>query len=999
MEDCFSLAALPLRRTDGAAGLRACSRVTERAGLTLSEGEITRLLERRAAALRDTGRVEFGEGILPKLIYAFYDSPWLAPDNYADTLAELQDLFYYYKNESLGRLTDDALLAAMRKAFDGPAQGSLEYLGGTALERLCREGMARLYPDAREEDEPYRRLRYELDTIGHMGYVDYFLIVWDFIHYAKSQGIMVGPGRGSGAGSIVAYSLGITMLDPLKYNLLFERFLNPERVTMPDIDVDFCYERRQEVIDYVARKYGEDHVSQIITFGTMAAKGVIRDVGRVLSIPYNEVDSVAKLVPATLHITLDDALKLSKQLKDQYEADPKIRRLIDMAKALEGMPRHASTHAAGVVITKKPVYEYVPLARNDESIVCQYTMVTLEELGLLKMDFLGLRNLTVLDDAIKMLPQSEHFDLLKIPMDDPQVFQMLTQGKTSGVFQMESTGMTGVCLGLKPQSIEDITAIIALYRPGPMDSIPRFIACKQDPGLITYKHPSLEPILSVTYGCIVYQEQVIQIFQQLGGYSLGQADMVRRAISKKKAKEIEKERYSFVHGDAERGIKGCIANGIPEATAEAIYDEIYDFANYAFNKAHAVSYAVVAYQTAYFKCHYTKEYMAALLTSVLHNSDKVAEYIAECRDCGIQVLPPDINHSYGGFTVDGENIRFGLVAIKNIGRGFIQALIQRRDKEGPFTSFLDFCQRMDDCTDMNKRAVENLIRSGAFDSLGAKRSQLVAVFETVMDSVSASRKQNLEGQMDFFSMGPSASTKLHQIQLPDIPEYSAVEKMNMEKTTTGLYLSGHPMNDYRDLAKAAHAVPIHDILEDFEQEGGPTRFADDQRIRVAGVVTSNKTRPTKNNSLMAYVVVEDEIASIEVLCFQRSIDQCGSYMQVNLPVLVTGRLSVRDEKPPQILCDTIYPLEYQQDPLQQLTGKADIKKEKSVLYLKVPGLDSPEFRHLKLVMTMFEGQMPVKIRLADTGKLLGTTCMNHPALVQECEEWLGKDNVVLRTKA
>ena len=391
--------------------------------------------------------------------------------------------------------------------------------------------------------------------------------------------------------------------------------------------------------------------------------------------------------------------------------------------------------------------------------------------------------------------------------------------------------------------------------------------------------------------------------------------------------------------------------------------------------------------------------MAALLTSVLHNSDKVAEYIAECRDCGIQVLPPDINHSYGGFTVDGENIRFGLVAIKNIGRGFIQTLIRRRDKEGPFTSFLDFCQRMDDCTDMNKRAVENLIRSGAFDSLGAKRSQLVAVFETVMDSVSASRKQNLEGQMDFFSMGPSASTKLHQIQLPDIPEYSAVEKMNMEKTTTGLYLSGHPMNDYRDLAKAAHAVPIRDILEDFEQEGGPTRFADDQRIRVAGVVTSNKTRPTKNNSLMAYVVVEDEIASIEVLCFQRSIDQCGSYMQVNLPVLVTGRLSVRDEKPPQILCDTIYPLEYQQDPLQQLTGKADIKKEKSVLYLKVPSLNSPEFRHLKLVMTMFEGQMPVKIRLADTGKLLGTTCMNHPALVQECEEWLGKDNVVLRTKA
>ena len=501
----------------------------------------------------------------------------------------------------------------------------------------------------------------------------------------------------------------------------------------------------------------------------------------------------------------------------------------------------------------------------------------------------------------------------------------------------------------------------------------------------------------MTYGCIVYQEQVIQIFQQLGGYSLGQADMVRRAISKKKAKEIEKERHSFVHGDPERGIKGCVANGIPEATAEAIYDEIYDFANYAFNKAHAVSYAVVAYQTAYFKCHFTKEYMAALLTSVLHNSDKVAEYIAECRDCGISVLPPDINHSRDGFTVDGENIRFGLVAIKNIGRGFIQTLIKRRDKDGPFTSFQDFCQRMDDCTDMNKRAVENLIRSGAFDSLGAKRSQLVAVFESVLDGVAASRKQNLEGQMDFFSMGSSVSAKLQEVHLPDIPEFTAIEKMNMEKITTGLFLSGHPMSDYRDLAKSAGATPIHDILEDFAQEGGPTRFADGQKICVAGVVTSSKTRPTKNNSLMAYVMVEDEIASIELLCFQRSIDQCGSYMQINLPVLVTGRLSVRDEKPPQILCDTIYPLEYQRK-LPQISKQELPKKVESTLFLKVPGLDSPEFRHIKLVMTMFEGQMPVKIRMADTGKLFGATCLNHPALLQECEECLGKENVVLRMK-
>ena len=868
------------------------------------------------------------------------------------------------------------------------------YDSPTYLRKLCDEGFAERYG---AEKESYRKqLTYELDMIEKMGFTDYFLIVSDFVRYAKSAGIPVGPGRGSAAGSMVSYCLHITDIDPMEYNLYFERFLNPERVSMPDIDMDFGDTRREEVVDYVRRKYGDDHVAQIVTFGTMAARAAIRDVGRVLSIPYNEVDSVAKLVPATLHITLDDALKLSKQLKDQYEADPKIRRLIDMAKALEGMPRHASTHAAGVVITKKPVYEYVPLARNDESIVCQYTMVTLEELGLLKMDFLGLRNLTVLDDAIKMLPQSEHFDLLKIPMDDPQVFQMLTQGKTSGVFQMESTGMTGVCLGLKPQSIEDITAIIALYRPGPMDSIPRFIACKQDPGLITYKHPSLEPILSVTYGCIVYQEQVIQIFQQLGGYSLGQADMVRRAISKKKAKEIEKERYSFVHGDAERGIKGCIANGIPEATAEAIYDEIYDFANYAFNKAHAVSYAVVAYQTAYFKCHYTKEYMAALLTSVLDNSDKVAGYIGECRDCGITLLPPDVNRSYDRFTVEPEGIRFGLVAIKNIGRGFILSVVREREQGGRFKSFQDFCQRMYDCGDMNKRAVENLIRSGAFDSLGDRRSQLIAVYEMVLDTIGSTRRQNVEGQLDMFGMASvSGGEDANKIQLPDIPEYSATERMHMEKETTGLYLSGHPMTDRRPLARRLGAAAIHEILDDFAGEDGPVRFADGQNVTVAGIVTASKTRTTKNNTLMAYVMVEDETAAIELLCFSRTIDQCGSYMAVNTPVLVKGRLSVRDEKPPQIMCDSIYPLE-QSVP----TGETQRQQpqERAVIYLKVPSMDSREFRQISRVMTMFEGDTPLKVRVADTGKMLGTTCLNHPAFLQECREWLGDDNVVIRKK-
>ena len=819
----------------------------------------------------------------------------------------------------------------------------------------------------------------------------------DFVRYAREAGIPVGPGRGSAAGSMVAYCLHITDIDPMQYQLYFERFLNPERVSMPDIDMDFGDTRRGEVVEYVRRKYGDDHVAQIVTFGTMAARGAIRDVGRALNMTYAEVDVVAKLVPSgpgALHITLDDALRLSRQLSDLYESDERVKKLIDTAKALEGMPRHASTHAAGVVITRLPVYEYVPLARNDESIVCQYNMVTLEELGLLKMDFLGLRNLTVLADAVKMVRQYEpDFDLEKIPMDDPEVFQMLTEGRTSGVFQMESTGMTGVCLGLKPQSIEDITAIIALYRPGPMESIPRFIACKHDPKLVTYKHPSLKPILSGTYGCIVYQEQVIKIFQELAGYSLGQADMVRRAMSKKKAKDVEREREAFLHGDAARNIRGCVANGIPEATAQAIYDEIYDFANYAFNKAHAVSYAVVAYQTAYFKCHYTKEYMAALLTSVLDNSDKVAEYIAECRECSLSLLPPDVNRSYDGFTVEEGGIRFGLVAIKNIGRGFIQALVRERDKGGLFTSFQDFCERMFDCGDMNKRAVENLIKAGAFDTMGAFRSQLMQVYEKVLDAIAGSRKVNVEGQLDMFGMAAGNGEQAAAIHLPEVPEYTATERMFMEKETTGLYLSGHPMNDYRAAARAAGAVPIHDLLEDFAAEGGPTRYADGQNVTVAGIVTSNRTRTTKNNTLMAYVVVEDEVSSIELLCFSRTIEQCGSYMAVNTPVLVKGRLSVRDEKPPQIMCDTLYPLDTNavpSTPVQPETKKA------AAIFLRVPGMDSVAFRHIRLVMTMFEGETPVKIRLADTGKLLAGKCLYHPALLAECRQWLGEENVVVR---
>ena len=624
-------------------------------------------------------------------------------------------------------------------------------------------------------------------------------------------------------------------------------------------------------------------------------------------------------------------------------------------------------------------------------------MTTLEELGLLKMDFLGLRNLTVLDDAVKMIrTHTPDFSLAGIPENDKESFEMISRGQTSGVFQIESSGMTGVCVGLKPQSIEDITAVIALYRPGPMDSIPRFIACKQNPKLISYKHPSLEPILSITYGCIVYQEQVIQIFQQLGGYSLGQADMVRRAISKKKAAQIQKEKDAFIHGDAERGIRGCVANGIPEKTAEAIYQEIYDFANYAFNKAHAVSYAVVAYQTAYFKCHYPREYMAALLTSVLDNSDKVAGYISECKDCGIALLPPDINRSADCFAVEDGGIRFGLVAIKNIGRGFILSVMRERERSGPFTSLYDFCSRMNG-SDMNKRAVENLIRSGAFDCFGSHRSQLLKVYESVMDSVAAQQKQNLEGQLDFFAMAAEnqdSAAAVKEIPLPNIPEFAPQELMNMEKETTGLYLSGHPMDAYRDTVRALKVPSIGAILEDFSQEGGPTRFADGQRIAIAGVITSSKTKTTKNNTLMAYVTVEDDTAAMELLCFSRVLDTCGPYLKENTAVLVKGRLSVRDEKAPQIMCDSAQPLSTVQSTSFEVRESKGA--DERTLYLKFPSLEDPTLRHMQLVLRMFPGKSRVKMVMADTRKVYAGCAQFHPALIDEAKETLGEENVVLK---
>lgn len=860
--------------------------------------------------------------------------------------------------------------------------------GDAYFEHLCKAGFARRYPQGNEDY--LQRLESEMNTIRTMGFVDYFLIVSDFIGYAKQNGIPVGPGRGSAAGSMVSYCLDITDVDPMKYALYFERFLNPERISMPDIDIDFCYQRRGEVIDYVNRKYGQNHVAQIVTFGTMAAKGAVRDVARAMNIPYAEADSIAKLIPTTLHMTLEMALKLSQPLRVQYEENSRIRQLIDTAKSLEGMPRHASTHAAGVVITRMPVEHYVPLAKNDEAIVTQYPMTTLEELGLLKMDFLGLRNLTVLSDAVRMLQEQDpNFSLDSIPEQDPDTFQMISQGHTSGVFQMESTGMTSVCIGLKPKDIEDITAIIALYRPGPMESIPRFIACKQNPDLIQYKHPMLEPILSVTYGCIVYQEQVIEIFRRLAKYSLGQADMVRRAISKKKAAEIEKERNSFIYGDPKRGIEGCIANGISEDIAQAIYTEIFDFANYAFNKAHAVSYAILAYQTAWFKCHHPREYMAALLTSILDSQDKVSEYIGECKANQIQILPPDVNESGPVFTVSDQNIRFGLSALKGVGRGFTQALLAERNKGGPFVSFPDFCQRLLDA-DLNKRVLESLIRSGAFDGMGYRRSQLLDSYEQLVDSINRNRKKNLEGQFDLFQKNETQADSI-ELHLRDIPEFSPHELMAMEKEVTGLYLSGHPMDEYRDTVKQSGAFAIGSVLSDFSQEHGPTTYRDNQTAKLAGIISSVKTKTTKNDSLMAYVTLEDDSGSMELLAFSRVLEESGNYLKANFPILASGRISVRDEKAPQLICDSVLPL-------SQVSAIPSEPKPVTAnkLYLRLPSEQDPIFERIRKIFMMFPGNTPVVFYFSDTGRRLGARCLIHDALLEELRLLLGKESVVMK---
>ena len=874
------------------------------------------------------------------------------------------------------------------------------------LVKLCEKGFAERYPNS---PEVHAQLEYELSMINKMGFVDYFLIVSDFIGYAKRNGIPVGPGRGSAAGSVVSYCLHITDVDPIKYSLFFERFLNPERVSMPDIDVDFCVNRRAEVIDYVKRVYGEDHVAQIVTFGTMAARNAVRDVGRALSVSYAETDAVAKQVPSgpgALNITLDEALKLSKPLREMYEQDETLKRLIDVARALEGMPRHASTHAAGVVITEKPVYEYVPLAKNDEAVVCQYPMTTLEELGLLKMDFLALRNLTVLDDAVKLVQRDEPgFRIEDVPEDDGETYEMLAQGRTSGVFQLESTGMTGVCVGLKPKSIEDITALIALYRPGPMDSIPRFLECSVHPEKVSYKHELLRPILSVTYGCIVYQEQVIEIFRRLAGFSLGQADMIRRAMSKKKHKVIDAERVAFIHGDPARGIPGAVANGVSESVANSIYDEILDFASYAFNKAHAVCYAIVAYRTAYMKRHHPQQYMAALLTSVLDNSNKVAEYIAECRELGIKLLPPDVNESGANFTVAGENLRYGLVAIKGIGWGAINGLVAERESGGLFKSFEDFCRRMSG-RELNRRAVENLIKAGAFDSMGYKRRALVQICGAVIDSISQAARDNISGQMDLFGdPDEGGEARPVSIPIPDIEEFSARERMAMEKETTGLYLTGHPMDEYRAAVKKIGASPIGAVMNDFAAEDGPRSFADGQYITVAGVVAGARTRPTKNNSLMSYITLEDDTGAMEVIAFQRVLDQSSMFIKDNAALIVRGRISVRDEKEPQLMADTIRPIE-EADSMKAAAARPDGAPKpaphgddpaaQQKLWVKLPAADDPRIKRIELILTMFPGQQQMVIYCAREKRKLTARCIIHDSLVAELKEMLGEENVVVK---
>ena len=875
------------------------------------------------------------------------------------------------------------------------------------LKNMAQEGMHLRYGENIPE-EYQKRLDYELSVISRMGYVDYYLIVHDFINHARSRNIPVGPGRGSGAGSITAYAIGITGIDPMKYSLLFERFLNPERVSMPDFDVDFCYERRSEVIDYVIEKYGSDHVAQIVTFGTMAARAAVRDVGRVLGMPYNDVDTVAKLIPRELGITIEKAFK-SADFRALYENDENVRRLIDLSRKVEGMPRHASTHAAGVVITRDTVESYVPLARNDESIVTQFTMTTLEELGLLKIDFLGLRTLTVIDYAKRSIKERvPDFSEDTIDYEDEEVFAMLSSGRTEGVFQFESAGMRSVLMGLKPQRIEDLIAVISLYRPGPMDSIPTYIANRHDPSKIRYKTPMLEGILKVTYGCMIYQEQVMEIFRTLAGYSYGRADIVRRAMSKKKHDVMECERHNFIYGlvneDGTVECEGAVKRGVDEKTANDIFNDMSSFASYAFNKSHAAAYAFVAYKTAWLKCHYPCEFMAALISSVLDDTPKVAEYIAECSRLGIEVVPPHVNVSSERFTARDGKIYFGLLAVKNVGAGFIREIERERKTGGEFTSFYSFCKRMQD-KEFNKRAVESLIKCGALDGLGANRRQMLYAFPEIAAELENDRRRNIDGQLGFFDAVPSEAYN-GEYKMPTLEEMDRRELLRLEKEMTGLYLMGHPMAEYEQLAERLGCANTAE-LRSADEVGGI--YKDESRVELLCIITNVRKKITKNNTTMAFVTAEDVFGSIEVIVFPKTYEQQTQLFAEGNIVLIHGRLSVREDEEAKLVCESVEPCppaDAKKKVSEQVRQAAstDARPQKKAasktpgLFLRFAGEDCPEIERAQRILDFFDGNKTVYFFYCDTKKYIRqpfshSADVNEPML-KELRRILGEDNVI-----
>ena len=861
------------------------------------------------------------------------------------------------------------------------------YDSWTYLNKLCHEGLDKRY--GADAPKYLQKLDDELAVIKNMGYVDYFLIVWDFIHYAREHDIMVGPGRGSAAGSLVSYTTGITDIDPVRYNLIFERFLNPERVSMPDIDVDFCFERRQEVIDYVVEKYGKDCVTQIVTFGTLAARGVIRDVGRVMDLPYNFVDTIAKAIPNELGITIDKALMMNPELRGMYESDESVKKLIDMSRRLEGLPRHTSMHAAGVVISQKPMDEYVPLSRaSDGTITTQFTMTTIEELGLLKMDFLGLRTLTVIQNAVRLAEKSsgKKIDMNAIDYNDKKVLDSLGTGKTDGVFQLESAGMKNFMKELKPQSLEDVIAGISLYRPGPMDFIPAYIKGKDHPESITYDCPELEPILAPTYGCIVYQEQVMQIVRDLAGYTWGRSDLVRRAMSKKKGKVMEQERKNFVYGNPEENVPGCIARGIDEKVANKIYDNMIDFAKYAFNKSHAAAYAVVAYQTAYLKYYYPVEFMAALMTSVLDNTSKVSEYIYTCRQMGIAILPPDINEGEGGFSVSGQAIRYGLSAIKSIGRPVIDAIVEERKIRGPFTTLKDFITRLSG-REVNKRTIENFIKAGALDGLEGNRRQKMMIYGSLLDALNQEKKTTMAGQMTLFDIAPEEDKAEYEIKLPNVEEYDKEVLLGFEKEVLGIYISGHPLEEYMErLKKNTNAVTTDFVLD---EETGTLKVSDGAKVCIGGMITDKVIKYTKGNKAMAFITLEDLVGTVEIIIFPKDYERYAKYLENDAKVFVEGRVTAEEDRNGKLICEKIISFdEVKRELWLQFPSKSDFEEKEGALYGKMMDADGSEHVVIYLAAEKQMKRLPENRNVAITKELL-----------EDLGNFLGKDNVKVVEKS